>query len=137
MAKEFSRSQRIAQEMQKEIAIILQRKVKDPRISMATVSGVNISHDLTQAKVYVTFFNKSTDNNDLELVINSMKVLQHAAGYIRTLLGKAMHLRMVPELHFTYDNSLVEGTRISNLLSNIMHHDAERCCISKYNEELK
>lgn len=135
MAKEFSRSQRVAQEMQKEIAIILQREVKDPRIGMATVSGVEISRDLAYAKVYVTFLNVLTDSPDQELMTNGIKVLQDAAGYIRTLLGKAMRLRVVPELTFAYDNSLVEGMRMSNLVTNVVKHDAERRVASGDNEE--
>ena len=56
MAREFKRSDRVAQELQKEIAIILQREVKDPRIGMVTVSDVEVSSDLAYAKVFVTFF---------------------------------------------------------------------------------
>ncbi len=91
--------------MQKEIAIILQREVKDPRVGMATVSGVEVSRDLAYAKVYVTFLNVLTENHDPDLVTNGIKALQDASGYIRTLLGKAMRLRVVPELTFAYDNS--------------------------------
>ncbi len=58
MAKEFGRSQRVAQELQKEIALILQREIKDPRVGlMVTVSGVEVSRDLAYAKVFVTFLN--------------------------------------------------------------------------------
>lgn len=126
MAKEFSRGQRVAQEMQKEIAIILQCEVKDPRVGMATVSGVEVSRDLAYAKVYVTFLNVLTENHDPDLVTNGIKALQDASGYIRTLLGKAMRLRVVPELTFAYDNSLVEGMRMSNLVTNVVKNDAER-----------
>ena len=88
MAKEFGRPQRVAQEMQKEIALILQREIKDPRLGMmTTVSGV---------------------------------------VFIRSLLGKAMLLRIVPELTFFYDNSLVEGMRMSNLVTSVVKHDEER-----------
>ncbi|MBJ7222596.1 MULTISPECIES: 30S ribosome-binding factor RbfA [unclassified Brenneria] len=122
MAKEFSRTQRVAQEMQKEIAIIIQREVKDPRIGMATVSGVEVSRDLAYAKVFVTFLN----DNEPEQVKTAVKALQDASGFIRVLLGKAMRLRVVPELTFSYDNSLVEGMRMSNLVTNVVRHDAER-----------
>ncbi|MCV9878751.1 30S ribosome-binding factor RbfA [Brenneria izbisi] len=122
MAKEFSRTQRVAQEMQKEIAIILQREVKDPRIGMATVSGVEVSRDLAYAKVFVTFLN----DNEPEQVKTAVKALQDASGFIRVLLGKAMRLRVVPELTFAYDNSLVEGMRMSNLVTNVVRNDAER-----------
>ncbi|ACZ75495.1 MULTISPECIES: 30S ribosome-binding factor RbfA [Dickeya] len=122
MAKEFSRTQRVAQEMQKEIAIIIQREVKDPRVGMATVSGVEVSRDLAYAKVFVTFLN----DNEPEQVKAGVKALQDASGFIRMLLGKAMRLRVVPELTFSYDNSLVEGMRMSNLVTRVVKRDAER-----------
>ncbi|MGX8939777.1 30S ribosome-binding factor RbfA [Symbiopectobacterium sp. Eva_TO] len=122
MAREFSRTQRVSQEMQKEIAIILQREVKDPRIGMATVSGVDLSRDLAYAKVFVTFLN----DNEPEQVKAGIKALQDASGFIRVLLGKAMRLRVVPELTFAYDNSLVEGMRMSNLVTNVLRNDAEK-----------
>ncbi|AJI83194.1 30S ribosome-binding factor RbfA [Yersinia enterocolitica] len=126
MAKEFSRSQRVSQEMQKEIALILQREIKDPRVGMATVSGIELSRDLAYAKVFVTFLNVLTDNADPDTVKNGIKALQDASGYIRTLLGKAMRLRIVPELTFAYDNSLIEGMRMSNLVTNVIKNDVER-----------
>ncbi|ADM96845.1 30S ribosome-binding factor RbfA [Dickeya dadantii] len=122
MAKEFSRTQRVAQEMQKEIAIIIQREVKDPRVGMATVSGVEVSRDLAYAKVFVTFLN----DNEPEQVKAGVKALQDASGFIRMLLGKAMRLRVVPELTFSYDNSLVEGMRMSNLVTKVVKRDVER-----------
>lgn len=123
MAKEFGRPQRVAQELQKEIAIILQREIKDPRLGMmVTVSGVEVSRDLAYAKVFVTFLN----DKDEEAVKNGLKALKEASGYIRTLLGKAMRLRIVPELTFFYDNSLIEGMRMSNLVSSVVRNDAER-----------
>ncbi len=123
MAKEFGRPQRVAQELQKEIAIILQREIKDPRLGMmVTVSGVEVSRDLAYAKVFVTFLN----DKDEEAVKNGLKALKEASGYIRTLVGKAMRLRIVPELTFFYDNSLIEGMRMSNLVSSVVKNDAER-----------
>ncbi len=87
---------------------------------MATVSGIELSRDLAYAKVFVTFLNVLTDNADPDTVKNGIKALQDASGYIRTLLGKAMRLRIVPELTFAYDNSLIEGMRMSNLVSNVI-----------------
>ncbi|MGD8108295.1 30S ribosome-binding factor RbfA [Pantoea sp. FN0302] len=123
MAKEFGRPQRVAQELQKEIAMIIQREIKDPRVGMmVTVSGVEVSRDLAYAKVFVTFLND--DNADA--IKGGIKALQDASGYIRSLLGKAMRLRIVPELTFFYDNSLVEGMRMSNLVTNVVKKDAQR-----------
>ena len=123
MAKEFGRPQRVAQELQKERAMIIQREIKDPRVGMmVTVSGVEVSRDLAYAKVFVTFLN----DEDANSIKAGVKALQDASGYIRSLLGKAMRLRIVPELTFFYDNSLVEGMRMSNLVTNVVKNDAER-----------
>ncbi|EIC00145.1 MULTISPECIES: 30S ribosome-binding factor RbfA [Pantoea] len=123
MAKEFGRPQRVSQELQKEIAMILQREIKDPRLGMmVTVSGVEVSRDLAYAKVFVTFLN----DQDEDAVKQGLKALKEASGYIRILLGKAMRLRIVPELTFFYDNSLVEGMRMSNLVTSVVKNDAER-----------
>ncbi len=119
MSREFKRSDRVAQELQKEIAVILQREVKDPRVGMVTVSDVEISRDLAYAKIFVTFL----FDNDPEAIKQGMKGLEKASPYIRTLLGKAMRLRIVPELRFIYDESLVEGMRMSNLVSNVIKND--------------
>ncbi|MCC3704907.1 30S ribosome-binding factor RbfA [Rouxiella badensis] len=136
MAKEFSRTQRVSQEMQKEIAIILQREVKDPRVGMATVSGVEVSRDLAYAKVFVTFLDVlTTEPQDPDRVKNGIKALQDAQGFIRTLIGKAMRLRVVPELTFAYDNSLVEGMRMSNLVTNVVKNDVERRSAAGDDEE--
>lgn len=121
MPREFSRPQRVAQEMQKELAIILQREVKDPRVVMVTVSGVELSRDLAYAKVFVTFL-----DDDEDAVQEGLKALHDASGYIRMLLGKAMRLRVIPELTFAYDNSLVEGMRMSSLLSKVVKEDETR-----------
>ncbi len=119
MSREFKRSDRVAQELQKEIAVILQREVKDPRIGMVTVSDVEVSRDLAYAKVFVTFL----FDNDQSAIEQGMKGLEKASPYIRSLVGKAMRLRIVPELRFIYDQSLVEGMRMSNLVSNVIKND--------------
>ena len=89
---------------------------------MVTVSGVEVSRDLAYAKVFVTFLN----DKDEDAVKQGVKALQDASGFIRTLLGKAMRLRIVPELTFFYDNSLVEGMRMSNLVTSVVNKDNER-----------
>ena len=119
MSREFKRSDRVAQELQKEIALILQREVKDPRIGMVTVSDVEVSRDLAYAKIFVTFL----FDNDQSAIEQGMKGLEKASPYIRSLVGKAMRLRIVPELRFIYDQSLVEGMRMSNLVSNVIKND--------------
>jgi ribosome-binding factor A len=122
MAKEFSRSRRVAQQLQQEIARILQREVKDPRVGMVTVSSIDLSRDLSYAKVYVTFFNI---DNDEERIKEGVAALDTASGYIRSLVGSAMKLRIVPELRFIYDNTLVEGMRLSNLVTEVRAKDKQ------------
>ncbi|WP_417614752.1 30S ribosome-binding factor RbfA [Oceanisphaera sp.] len=121
MAREFSRARRVGQELQKEIAMILQREIKDERLKLVTVSGVELSKDLSYAKVFVTFL-----ENDPEKIAQGMKVLKDASGFIRSLVGKAMRLRVTPELRFAYDQSLVEGMRISTLVSSTIAEDNRR-----------
>ncbi|ACA31022.1 30S ribosome-binding factor RbfA [Histophilus somni] len=122
MAREFKRSDRVAQEIQKEVAVILQREVKDPRIGMVTVSDVEISSDLAYAKIFVTFLFDQDEN----VIEQGMKGLEKASPYIRSLLGKVMRLRIVPELRFIYDQSLVDGMRMSNLVTNVVREDEKR-----------
>ena len=119
MSREFKRSDRVAQELKKEVAVILQREVKDPRIGMVTVSDVEVSRDLAYAKIFVNFL----FDNDQDAIVQGMKGLEKASPYIRSLVGKAMRLRIVPELRFIYDESLVEGMRMSNLVSNVIRED--------------
>ncbi|OAN14189.1 ribosome-binding factor A [Photobacterium jeanii] len=121
MAKEFSRTQRVAQQLQKELAVILQRELKDPRIGMTTISSVDVSRDMGYAKIYVTFLTVGEQTPE-----ESLEVLREMAPYIRSLLGKQIRLRVTPELTFIYDQSLTEGMRISNLVSKAVRDDEDR-----------
>ncbi|MEV3836125.1 30S ribosome-binding factor RbfA [Aeromonas allosaccharophila] len=132
MAREFSRTRRVGQQIQREIALILQREVKDPRIGMVTVSDVEVSRDLNYAKIYVTFLQLE---NDAERIKEGLLGLTEAAGYIRSLLGSAMRLRVVPELRFYYDQTLVEGMRLSNLVTNTVREDKRRMAESGRDED--
>lgn len=129
MSKAFGRHERVGQEIQKEIAFILQREIKDPRLGMVTVSAVEVSRDLAYAKIFVSFLILNNDNNDVqeeESIKLNLSILNEAAGFIRTLLGKQMKLRIVPHLSFEYDRSLTEGMRMSNLVTTVVQKDKER-----------
>ncbi|WP_339142048.1 30S ribosome-binding factor RbfA [Pseudoalteromonas galatheae] len=117
--REFSRTDRVAQQIQKEIAVILQREIKDPRLGMVTVSAVEVSRDLSYAKVFITVLN----TNDEDKTKQSAAILNEATGYIRSLLGKRIRARIMPELKFVIDNSLMEGMRISNLVDSVIRED--------------
>ena len=123
MPREFSRTDRVGQQIHKEIASILQNEFKnrDPRLGMVTVSDVEVSRDLAHSKVFVTFF-----ENDEERVENYLAILEENKGFIRTLLASRMRMRTVPALKFVRDSSLSEGIRIANLVSETRNKDAER-----------
>lgn len=118
MAREFARTDRVAQEIQKEVAMIIQREVKDPRLGMVTVNAVEVTRDLAYAKVFVTFFTLEGQNVD-----QSAEILNEAASYIRTLLAKRIKARIMPELRFVYDKSMVEGVRMTNLVNEAVASD--------------
>ncbi|XMR42091.1 30S ribosome-binding factor RbfA [Escherichia coli] len=123
MAREFSRTNRVGPADPARNRADLQREVKDPRIGMVTVSDVEVSKDLNYANVYVTFLQLDIDAE--RIAEKGLKGLTEAAGYIRSLLGSAMRLRVVPEL-VHHDQTLVEGMRISNLVSNTVRDDKRR-----------
>lgn len=118
MPQDFSRTERVRHQLQREIAVILQREIKDPRVSMVTVSDVEVSRDLAYAKVFVTIF-----NDDETEVKQAIKVLNSATGFIRSLLGKRIKARVVPELKFHHDKSLNEGIRMSRLVDEARKRD--------------
>ena len=121
MSKEFSRTQRVSQQLQKELALILQREVRDSRIGMVTISDVEVSRDLAYAKVFVTFLCVGEQTPE-----DSLAALKEHEVQIRMMLGKRIRLRLTPEVRFTYDNTLVEGMRMSNLVSDVVSKDQQK-----------
>jgi ribosome-binding factor A len=107
MAKDFSRNQRIAEQIQRELADLLQFEVKDPRVNMVTLTEVEVSGDLAHAKIH---FTASEHTKELDTG------LQKASGFLRTQLSKRMLMRTVPELHFVYDASIDRGMYMSKLI---------------------
>jgi ribosome-binding factor A len=122
MAKEFGRTDRLAQQMQQEMAMILQREIKDPRLhSMITVSDVDVSKDLSHAKIYVTFLGLAP-----EKVTQNLDILNDAAGFIRSLIAKRIQTRIVPTVRFYFDKSLDEGIRMANLVETVRRSDEQK-----------
>jgi ribosome-binding factor A len=116
MEKSFSRSFKIAQELQKNIAIIIQYSLKDPRIkTIITISEVRLSKDLSYAKVFISFLEKNANLTVKKVLI----LLNNASGYIRKLLCKKMNLRITPNIVFYHDDSFYKGNKISLLLNQL------------------
>ena len=139
MANMTSRGQRVADQIQRELATLIQLEVSDPRVGMVSVTGVDVSRDLAHARVFVTVLNTpsaSDEANDslsspgdldkLEVEEN-LKALNQASGYLRTLLA----LRSVPKLQFRYDSSIENGAQLSSLIDSALKAD-----IAQHGEDL-
>ncbi len=121
-ARGYSRTDRIADQIQRDLAMLLQREIKDPRVGMVTINSVNVSKDLSFADVYVTFMGVDTDTD----VKEGLQVLDHAGGYLRTMLAKSIQLRVMPKLRFHYDHTIVDGPRMSKLIDDAVKQDRSR-----------
>lgn len=124
MPKDFNRTRRVGEQIQRELAQLIQQEIKDPRLGMVTVSGVDVAKDLSVAKVFITVMG---ENPDIKL---SLQVLEKAAGFLRHELGRRMTVRHVPQLRFFYDESISRGADLSRLIDEAIsadkkHHEDE------------
>lgn len=113
------RTNRVGEQMKKEISEIIGRKLKDPRVGFVTVTDVDVTGDLQQAKVYIT-----TLGNDEERK-GTLKGLEKATGFIRSELGRRIQLRVTPELVFEFDRSVEYGNHIEDLLAQVRVDEKE------------
>ncbi len=109
MPKEYSRTVRVAEQIHRELPELI-RGIKDPRVGMVTVVDVEVTRDFSHAKIYFSVLGSDDEATD------STVGLKHAAAYLRRELGRRMRLRVVPELHFVYDETQKIGERISTLI---------------------
>jgi ribosome-binding factor A len=107
------RQKQVAELLHQEISQLLQHRTQDPRLGFVTVTGVEVSPDLRQAKVYVTVLGDEVDTQ------TTLKGLASAARYFRRELGQALTLRYVPHLTFKLDSSLEYGLHIDSILDRI------------------
>jgi len=112
------RANRVGEQMKKELSDIIGRKIKDPRIGFVTVTDVQVSGDLQQAKVFISVL------GDEEQKENTLKGLAKAKGFIRTEIGHRIRLRKTPEIFFEWDESMEYGNRINSLLHQL--HNEEK-----------
>lgn len=109
MPKSFSRSQRVADAVHQCLARIIRSEFKDPRVGMITVLNVEMTPDLKHAKIYISVLED-------EKVSETVKVLNKAAGFFRAQIAKAIQLRIVPDVRFVFDDTIIRGNRITQLL---------------------
>lgn len=119
MPREFSRGRRIADLIQRELAILIQREMKDPRLGMVTINDAKVSRDLAFADVYFTVLGGNGAQGAEE-------VLNNAGGFLRTQLSKIMSTRTTPKLRFHYDATIENGARISKVITDALAEDASK-----------
>jgi len=139
MAKVSPRVQKVADQLQRELAKLIQLEVNDPRVGMVSVIGVKVSRDLAYADIYVTVMGsvdgatglapgvtlEKADALDQLEITESIKALNRAAGFLRTLLAKQLSLRITPKLKFHYDESVARGQYLSSLIDRAIESDGE------------
>ncbi|MEH7440911.1 30S ribosome-binding factor RbfA [Heyndrickxia sp. MSNUG] len=111
------RVNRVGEQMKKELGDIISRKIKDPRIGFVTVTDVQVTGDLQQAKVYISVL------GDEEQRENTLKGLAKAKGFIRTEIGQRIRLRKTPELIFEFDETMAYGNRINSLIHELQREE--------------
>ncbi len=129
MPKEYSRLDRIADQMQRELAELVRTSMKDPRLGMVTINGVRVAKDLGYADVYITLLSVNEVFESSPEVQASLEVLNNAAGFLRTELAHVMKLRVIPRLRFHFDTSVGYGRHMSYLIRDARekdHQDAVR-----------
>ena len=117
MPKDFERTRRVGEQLQRELATIIQQELRDPRLGMVTISGVEVSKDMSVARVFVTSLEEQADHR------KTIDALQHAAGFLQHELGRRVQLRTIPKLRFAYDESIERGSELSALIDTAVKSD--------------
>jgi ribosome-binding factor A len=116
MPQEYSRTLRIGEQIRRELADQI-RKLKDPRVGMVTITDVEVSKDLSHAKIFYTVFGEEQEIKDTQTG------LQNAAGFLRRELGRVLKVRITPNLHFFYDDTQLRGNKIDQLIDQALASD--------------
>ena len=139
MPREFSRGRRVADHIQKELAVLIQQEVKDPRLGLVTINEVKVSRDLGFADVYFTSFssdtfraNDSLDEDEVEDAereernsLSPAEVLENAAGFLRSRLAKSLSTRTTPKLRFHYDHTIEQGAKMTQAIKKAIEGDEQ------------
>ncbi len=116
--RNYKRTDRVADQIQRELAQLIARQVKDPRVGMVTITGVDVTREFDHAKIFFTVMDA-----DQATIKETSTGLTKAAGFLRRELGRAIRLRTVPQLHFHYDSSIEHGAHLSNLIEEAVKSD--------------
>jgi ribosome-binding factor A len=106
----YARSERVNDQVQRDLSEIIRSELKDPRVGMVTITGVEVTPDYAHATVFFTLMDGKNSVED------TLFGLRKSAGYLRSALGKRIKIHQIPELHFKYDESLERGISLSALI---------------------
>ncbi len=124
MANEFSRSSRVSEQIHRELSELIRLELKDPRLSsklsLVTLTGVEVTPDYAHAKVFYTSLAGEEHRQEID------RGLKHSAGFLRRELGRRIRIHHIPELHFVFDASVERGTRLSSLIDAAVKSDQDR-----------
>lgn len=131
MPREFSRSERVSDAVQQELAVLIRGEVRDPRVGMVNITDIEVSRDLAYCKVYVNFVGERS-----QLQINeAIDALNGAAGYLRKRLAANIKLRVTPKLSFFYDETGKRGQKLSALIDYAVSTNRSQASDHSSNEE--
>ncbi len=120
MAREFTRNQRLGNQVLRTLNELLRFETKDPRLDGVSLSAVDLTRDLSVARVYFSLLDPAADP------VQAQTGLEKATGFLRSKLGQAIKVRHVPELRFEHDDSAAEGQRIAELIDGALKSDASQ-----------
>lgn len=118
MPREFSRSQRLGNQVLRSLSELLRFETKDPRLEGVSLTAVDLTRDLSVARVYYSMLDPDAEAAPVQAG------LEKATGFLRVKLGQAIKVRHVPELRFTHDDSAAEGQRMSDLIADALNPDS-------------
>jgi ribosome-binding factor A len=120
MPREFSRNERLGNQVLRTLNELLRFETKDPRLELVSLTAVDLSRDLSVAQVFFSMLDPNADPAPVK------EGLDRASGFLRGRLGREIKIRHVPELRFVHDDSAAEGQRISDLIEHALKNDEQR-----------
>jgi ribosome-binding factor A len=120
MAREFKRTDRLGDAIQRSLAQLIQQEIRDPRIGMVNVNDVKVSRDLANAKVYIAFVGR----DDEESCAEGTEALNLAAGFLRSQMARDLNVRTIPRLKFIFDSTALDGNRMDSLITKAISADS-------------
>ncbi len=115
--KDFNRSDRVAEQLKRELANLIRNESRDPRFTSFTITAVHVTRDLSQGKIYLTSVNGEDKSAD------AVKAINKAANYFKHELKSRLLLRVIPQLHFVYDESIERASHITTLIEKTVADD--------------